>query len=766
MIKKSQIRPKKFWATFLVLVWFLNNWLVIWQSLRIPLRIKEVLAAQVTIDTTVNTTPLSYLGGSPTTVFIDQNTGYVFYRDSNNDCSYSKTTNGGITWATPVNITDGIANLDDDCMQIAVWYDQWTPEDTGSLIHLAVIDSVGTTSVDDDIWYANLNTTNDSITTFINITTDLSYAGTLGIGVNHVALAKATDGVLFAAVTDVSDNIMVRCTSGCTTATNWSVSEPNSWPTGNDFQILIPRLSGEMMLIWWDISASTDDLQYARFTNESWSAFSTIDTALDNSSYDASFGAAVDSATGDIYLSYAVQADTLGTDDDIKVKKFSGTSWTALTDVVTNSICAGVSNCGITGVKIARDQNTGYLYVLYSAQSTPNTASTGNVYWKYSTDAGSTWSSEFGPLDSTNDDIYGARLSLMSSSDQRIYATWIGTDPDDLFGRPIAPKTFQQSAYRFFTNTDSTDVGSPLAAQDTAVNLTSTGQAFRLRMLLHIGISDLFKNEGNFKLQFAQRGADNQCDTSFSGETYADVTAATVIAYNNNVTPTDGVNLTENANDPTHDSDTVIYQTYEEANNFTNSQATIDAGKDGKWDFSLKDNGAPANTTYCFRIVKSDGTNLETYSVIPQITTFDSSSISISVSDGEVLYGIVPKNTAKTTLASDMPPSGDMQTVSYDTSVTVNINIKGYDASGGGCTWILASSSDDDQYVHQFCNATDNNCSSPPTNYTNLTTSYQTLKSGVSGQGTVDFHLRIVMPTNSSCYGQQSVNVTLQAAQS
>ena len=140
-------------------------------------------------------------------------------------------------------------------------------------------------------------------------------------------------------------------------------------------------------------------------------------------------------------------------------------------------------------------------------------------------------------------------------------------------------------------------------------------------------------------------------------------------------------------------------------------------------------------------------------------------SISITISDGTVEYGIVPKNTAKTTLSSDMPPSGDMQTVNYDTNVTVNINIKGNNASGGGCTWTLASSNGSDQYVHQFCNATDSSCSSPPTNYTSLTTNYQTLKSGVSGQGSVNFHLRLITPTESSCYGQQSVNVDVQAAQ-
>ncbi len=62
-------------------------------------------------------------------------------------------------------------------------------------------------------------------------------------------------------------------------------------------------------------------------------------------------------------------------------------------------------------------------------------------------------------------------------------------------------------------------------------------------------------------------------------------------------------------------------QDYEELNNFTNTEATIASGQDGKWDFSLKDNGAIEDTAYCFRIVKGDGSLLNSYTVIPQITT-------------------------------------------------------------------------------------------------------------------------------------------------
>jgi len=612
-IKKKFSRNviKKILSLVLAISWLFSGWPRIWNF---PPEIKETRAAQVTIDATVHTTAASHNGGSPTTVFISQSTGYAFYRDSGGGCVYSKTTDGGATWGAAVTV-----NSNTSCIQIAVWYDRWTPGDTtGNLIHIATIDTTN-----DDIFYRYLDTSSDTLSTGpVNITSGLAYAGTLGAGANHVAIAKATDNRLFAVVTDASDNMMVTCTTSCTTAGNWSVSEPASWTTGTDFQILIPQLSGQMVFLWWDVSVSTNDIKYSLWNGSSWSAFANIDTALENGTYDASWGAAVDSSTGDVYLAYAAQATTLGTDDDVRVRKFNGTSWSTLADVITDSACAGVSNCGITGAKIARDNNTGYLYVMYTAQSTPGTATTANLYWKYSTDNGSTWSSEFGPVYSTNDDIYGGRLSLMADSSQRIYATWYAATPGDLFGKPVAPKTFEQSAYRFFNNAESTDVGTSLTlTQDSPATLSSSGAAFRLRMLLHIGVSDLFTNEGSFKLQFAQRGADNQCDTAFSGETYSDVTTSTAIAFYDNPTPTDGSALTANANDPTHGADTIVNQTYEEANNFTNSVAAIPSTQDGKWDFSLIDNSAPAGTTYCFRIVKSDDSLLDTYSVIPQITT-------------------------------------------------------------------------------------------------------------------------------------------------
>lgn len=180
--------------------------------------------------------------------------------------------------------------------------------------------------------------------------------------------------------------------------------------------------------------------------------------------------------------------------------------------------------------------------------------------------------------------------------------------------------TITQAASRWFNNADSADVGSALAAQDTAATAPAQGTPFRLRTLLHGGTTQLGLRSHALKLQVAVRSG--SCDAGFVGETYADVSPSSgAIRYYNNATPADGAALTANANDPAHGADTIVNQTYEEANHLTMAQAAIPAGQDGKWDFALvEDASASASDSYCFRLIQYDGTVLDTYSVMPELT--------------------------------------------------------------------------------------------------------------------------------------------------
>ena len=141
------------------------------------------------------------------------------------------------------------------------------------------------------------------------------------------------------------------------------------------------------------------------------------------------------------------------------------------------------------------------------------------------------------------------------------------------------------------------------------------------------------------------------------------------------------------------------------------------------------------------------------------LAKYSAPTISVTItSDGTIAYGTMADNTSKSTLAGDL---NDMQTVKNDGNVTENFNIKGQNSA----SWTLSTSSGSDQYVHKYCNDTDNDCSSPPTSYSALTTDYQTLDTGIAVNGTVDIQLQITTPNPSSVYSQQAVDIIIQAVQ-
>ena len=128
-------------------------------------------------------------------------------------------------------------------------------------------------------------------------------------------------------------------------------------------------------------------------------------------------------------------------------------------------------------------------------------------------------------------------------------------------------------------------------------------------------------------------------------------------------------------------------------------------------------------------------------------------NISVTVNDGTVAYGTLGQNAT-----ADTEPA-DGQTATNNGNVTEDFNIKGQNSGD----WTLAGTAGSDAYIHRFCNDTANDCTAPPTNYTALTTSYQTLSTGAATGDTTLFQLQINTPNPSTVYTEQSIDVTVQA---
>lgn len=386
-----------------------------------------VIAAPVSIDTVATVVNSNIVTGGQT-VFVSDQVGYTFYRDNtpnNGRCVYSKTIDGGQTWDTPVRI-DGQS----DCIKVVVWYDQWTPGNTGSNIHIVTLDTG-----DDDVWYNRLDTTSDTRLlgeSPVNITASLGYSGAVTEAANTHSVTVATDGVIYAAVSDNSDSIIVSCSSNCDINTNWiEVGTPGTLPNATDHNLLMPLSSGSILLINRNISPG---LIRSRVWNGTvWGSWSTIDSAAGYQPlFPGAISATLDHVSGNIYLLYAADNDNFSIDDhDIRTAVFDGSTWSSMTDVITNA-----PGRGLHSVAAALDSNTGAVYAMYTIRTSIGSNTSGNVYYKVSNDGMLSWGSEQGPLNVSSGNLYGPFSNVFSN--ERIYAAWYDPATNERFGETVA----------------------------------------------------------------------------------------------------------------------------------------------------------------------------------------------------------------------------------------------------------------------------------------------------------------------------------------
>lgn len=375
----------------------------------------------VVIDDTVSTTVTRHNGSSPTTVFRTDLIGYTFYVDSNNYCVYKKTEDGGATWGSTVNVF-----ASNTCLGIAIWYDKWTPGLSTEDIHIVYINSA-------DTFYTYLDSS-DVLATALNAS-GANQGGGFSNGQNAPSITVSTTGEKYLGIVDNSDTFVLRCSTGCTTSiNNWTEAGTNPFGgAASDWVILMPISNGDILGIWWDVSA--DDIKSMEFedTLGSWSGtWSNVDlTADENSTYDSAYAATLDRDTGYIYLAYVDDESFLSdANGDIEVWYYNGTLWTAGLNVLTND------SRSITQLGISYDDLNNTLYVIYSVVTDVQDFTTAAVYYKSLNSSLTTISSEKGSLTLTAErEIYGLRSNLVSTD--RLYATWIGAVSDDIFGTTV-----------------------------------------------------------------------------------------------------------------------------------------------------------------------------------------------------------------------------------------------------------------------------------------------------------------------------------------
>ena len=304
---------------------------------------------------------------------------YVFYINSSSDLVYKKSTNRGKSWSSPVNIHVSTV------ARCAIWFDRWTPGDTGTVVHIWDIDDVS-----DDVAYFSLDISTDTlgnggtpITVFAGATTSTSTTQLTG--------AKARGGNLLC-VFNLDGGTEIGSYRSTDAGATWG-ARADANEVAEDFYLLFPGNeadSQDMWLVYWDTSANEISLKVYDDSADSWG-----ETSISGSMTEVSQTTAYSQMAGSIRASdnhlllVAWNAYDSAT-GDLNTWDINGAaSITAKTDVVTNS-----DDCILAHLAVAPN---GTVHCTYAGKSDGSqTAKTAlGIYRKSSNDGMATWTAEY-----------------------------------------------------------------------------------------------------------------------------------------------------------------------------------------------------------------------------------------------------------------------------------------------------------------------------------------------------------------------------------
>jgi hypothetical protein len=229
--------------------------------------------------------------------------------------------------------------------------------------------------------------------------------------------------------------------------------------------------------------------------------------------------------------------------------------------------------------------------------------------------------------------------------------------------------TYTERAYQWFLNRNGVQPGAEKKPPNTAITSVDTGNLNRLRMDISVATANLSASGQAFLLQYKTLGAG--CSAAESWTSVGNATSSAIWRSFVNSSATNGAAITSALLDTTN-----VLGSYNDivSSTFTNPNA-INSGQAGEWDWTIYNNGAAADTSYCFRVAKTGGTALDTYTTYPQLTT---SAVASATGGGAGSDVIIPIETPTTGGTGSAGGSGTEPSVPTETPST------GGTGSGGG----------------------------------------------------------------------------------
>lgn len=329
---------------------------------------------------------IAHYNGCGTAYPVKANNGayYLIYIEaSTNDVVYRKSTNG-TTWG------DAIVIKAETGINLAVWYDRWTPGLSTDLIHIAY---TGTTA--DDTFYRTINTASaDALSTETTI-----FAGATAVaGDGAISITRATGGNVYCKtmIDAGAEGGFFRLPNANVPNGAWDAARTDTEALAqDDTWILVPGFNGgdtnDIMCIFWDASADEISRYVYDDSGNSW-AETSISTGMveptNNVNY-PHFAAAVDHTNSQILVVAWNGVDTAN--QDLLGWKVTES---AITAFATTPVLNATDDCGCCGIAIDTDTQDWYVYYAGKSDGTEVWTTSVSLNYKVSTDDGATWGSE------------------------------------------------------------------------------------------------------------------------------------------------------------------------------------------------------------------------------------------------------------------------------------------------------------------------------------------------------------------------------------
>ncbi len=361
-------------------------------------------------------------------IWTDPDTGYVFFVNVETRLRYRKTTDGGATWGSDVQINQNLTGLVD------IWFDRWTPDDSGTDIHIWYIDYSR-----DDCLYRSLDTSTDT----------LSIERTIFAGVSAnqhridsgLSGTKAVDGNLYVQIwlDHLGERRFSRSTNG---GVSWSTRASGDDGFASDHVLMYPDAmsadSQDVVMIYWDRSANEISIKKYDNSANSWSE-AVISTAMNDDPELLQMDAVLRHTDGHIILVAWTRFNSGAANLKCWDINVSTPSVVEKTNVITTA-----DDC--VGVALFINQINDTLYCTYIGQNDgAQTFGVLDVHYKSSTDGGVTWS--------------GETTYAETAADVRLVSAGHST-PGNAAGR-FQPAFTQRNAATLYINTNN-DIELPL----------------------------------------------------------------------------------------------------------------------------------------------------------------------------------------------------------------------------------------------------------------------------------------------------------------